>query len=535
MGTIKTALLSVYDKTGLVDFARGLNEQGVELLSTGGTAAALSEAGLPVTQIAEHTDSPEMLGGRVKTLHPKVFGGILARRDDPGQMAELEEHDVLAIDLVVVNLYPFAATVARPDHSLQDALEQIDIGGVTLLRAAAKNSPAVVVVVDPADYDGVLEAMHADDLSLTRRLGWAAKAIGHTAGYEASICNYLNGVSGDDVALDRTPTLDAVPGRMAMTFERVQGLRYGENPHQSAAFFADAASGRRKLSAAEQLHGKELSFNNILDLDAAWRLAWCLPSPGAAVMKHGNPCGAAAGETLVDAYTKARATDPMSAFGSVIGFNQEVDEATATEIATTFVEVVAAPGFSDSALDILREKKNLRLLIVPEDEVERGSYAANGFFDRDLRWVDGGLLVQDRDPGAGIPAEEWTCVTERQPTAEEDAALRFAWTVVPHVRSNAIILAKGERLIGVGAGQMSRVDSCHIAVRKAGDADHDVAGSVAASDAFFPFPDGPETLAKAGVTAIVQPGGSMRDDEVIEAANKLGLAMILTKTRHFYH
>lgn len=528
-------MLSVHDKTGLVDFARGLHDQGVELLSTGGTAAALTDAGLPVIQIADHTASPEMLGGRVKTLHPKVFGGILARRDDAGQMAELEEHDVLAIDLVAVNLYPFAATVARPDHTLLDALEQIDIGGVTLIRAAAKNSAAVVVVVDPNDYDGVLEAMRGDDLSLERRLGWAAKAIGHTAGYEASICNYLNGIGVAEAALDKTPALEPVPDRMAMTFEKVQDLRYGENPHQSAAFFGDAASGPRKLGAAEQLHGKELSFNNILDLDAAWRLAGCLPAPGAAVMKHGNPCGAAAGETLVDAYTKGRATDPLSAFGSVVGFNAEVDEATAAEIVTTFVEAIAAPGFSDAALDILREKKNLRLIVVPEETIDSSSYAASGFFDKDLRWVDGGLLLQDRDPGAGIPAEEWNCVTERQPTEEEEAALRFAWTVIPHVRSNAIILAKDQQLIGVGAGQMSRVDSCQIAVRKAGDAGHDVAGCVAASDAFFPFPDGPEALAEAGVTAIVQPGGSMRDDEVIEAANKLGLAMILTKTRHFYH
>jgi phosphoribosylaminoimidazolecarboxamide formyltransferase/IMP cyclohydrolase len=534
MGTIKTALLSVHDKTGLVDFARGLHEYGVQLLSTGGTATALVDAGLPVQQISEYTASPEMLGGRVKTLHPKVFAGILARRDDDGQMAELDEHEVPPIDLVAVNLYPFAATVAQPQHTLQEALEQIDIGGVTLLRAAAKNSPGVVVVVDPEDYDGVLEAVRGDDLPLSRRLAWAARAIAHTAGYEASICNYLNGLP-EDASLDATPGLQDTPATVAMTFDRIQGLRYGENPHQTAAFFSDRATTPRSLAAAEQLHGKELSFNNILDLDAAWRLASALPAPAAAVMKHGNPCGAACGETLVDAYTKGRATDPVSAFGSVLGFNQRVDSDTAGEILTTFVEAIAAPDFDDDALEMLREKKNLRLLRIPADAKLATSYAAAGFHDRDIRWVDGGLLVQDRDPGAGIPAEEWVCVTERQPTEEEEAGLRFAWTVIPKVKSNAILLARGRRLIGVGAGQMSRVDSCRIAVWKANDFGHQVAGAVAASDAFFPFPDGPESLAEAGVTAIVQPGGSIRDDEVIEAANRLGITMVLTKTRHFLH
>ena len=534
MGTIKTALLSVHDKSGLVDFARGLHEHGVELLSTGGTAAKLEEAGLPVRQVSEHTGSPEMLGGRVKTLHPKVFGGILARRDDAGQMAELEEHDVAAVDLVVVNLYPFAATVAQADHSLQDALEQIDIGGVSLLRAAAKNAPGVVVVVDPASYGEVLEAVVADDLPLARRLQWAARAIAHTAGYEASICNYLNGLQSD-ASLASTPDLQPLPETVAMTFGKVQGLRYGENPHQSAAFYADAATVSRALGAAEQLHGKELSFNNILDLDAAWKLARALPVFGAAVMKHGNPSGAARGETLVDAYTAARAGDPVSAFGSVVGLNAEVDEDTANEIVTTFVEAVAAPGFSTDALEVLKSKKNMRLVTVPEDGDLASSYASSGFVGSDIRWVDGGLLVQDRDPGAGIPTEEWVCVTERQPTEEEEAGMRFAWSVIPRVKSNAILLAKGSQLIGVGAGQMSRVDSCRIAVWKAEEYGHGVAGSVAASDAFFPFPDGPELLAEAGVTAIVQPGGSMRDDEVIAAANRLGISMVMTKTRHFLH
>jgi phosphoribosylaminoimidazolecarboxamide formyltransferase/IMP cyclohydrolase len=534
MGTIKTALLSVYDKTGLVDFARGLHDQGVELLSTGGTAKALSEGGLPVTQISDYTGSPEMLGGRVKTLHPKVAGGILARRDDAGQMAELDEHGVTPIDLVVVNLYPFGATVADPDTTLQDALEEIDIGGVTLLRAAAKNAADVVVVVDPTDYDEVLAAVRDDDLPLARRLAWGAAAIAHTAAYDAAICNYLNGLP-EDAALDAAPRLDKIPRTVAMTFDRVQGLRYGENPHQSAAFFADNAAPRHALGAAEQLHGKELSFNNFLDLDAAWRLAQSLDVYGAAVMKHGNPSGAASAGSLVEAYKQARAGDPVSAFGSVIGLNQPVDADTAGEIVTTFVEAVAAPGFSDEALDILKEKKNLRLLMVPADGPPAGNYASRGFRDRDIRWIDGGLLLQDRDAGAGIPEEQWECVTERKPSAEEEAALRFAWSVIPRVKSNAILLAKGTQLIGVGAGQMSRVDSCRIAIWKAEEYGHGVAGSVAASDAFFPFPDGPELLAEAGVMAIVQPGGSIRDDEVIAAADRLGISMILTRTRHFLH
>jgi|TARA_B100002003_G_scaffold123090_1_gene113669 phosphoribosylaminoimidazolecarboxamide formyltransferase/IMP cyclohydrolase len=534
MRTIKTALLSVYDKTGVVDFAKGLHELGVQLLSTGGTAATLVDAGLPVRQISEHTASPEMLDGRVKTLHPKVFGGILARRDDDSQMAELGVHKVLPIDLVAVNLYPFAATVARPQHTVQEALEQIDIGGVTLLRAAAKNSPGVVVVVDPANYDEVLDAVCSNDLPLSRRLVWAARAIAHTASYEASICNYLSGLP-ENAALDATPELQDVPDTVAMTFDRVQGLRYGENPHQKAAFFADEATVPRSLGAAEQLQGKELSFNNILDLDAAWRLVRALSVAGAVVMKHNNPCGAACGESLVDAYVKARATDPVSAFGSVLGFNEPVDADTAGEIVTTFVEAIAAPGFTSDALEILREKENLRLLNVPTDGELAASYAAAGFHRHDIRWVDGGLLVQDRDPGAGIPQEEWVCVTDRQPSDEEEAGLRFAWSVIPYVKSNAILLARGQQLIGIGAGQMSRVDSCRIATWKAKDFGHQVAGAVAASDAFFPFPDGPESLAEAGVTAIVQPGGSMRDEEVIEVADRLGIAMVLTKTRHFLH
>ena len=527
MTVIKTALLAVHDKAGLADFAKALHDRGVELLSTGGTAAVLGEAGLPVRSISAYTEQEEMLGGRVKTLHPRIFGGILARRDDPQQIAELEKHDIAPIDLVAVNLYPFAATVAVPDHCLQDALEQIDIGGVSLLRAAAKNAPHVVVVADPADYDEIIEALDRDELPLSRRLAWARRAVAHTAVYEAAICNYLNGISLDEVRLDEHPPREPFPEALTLPFRRLQALRYGENPHQAAAFFGDAGDATG-LATAEQLHGKELSYNNLLDLDAAWQLVAQLSVPGAAVIKHNNPCGAACAESLAEAYRDARATDPLSAFGSIVALNQPVDGETAREIATTFIEAVIAPDFAAEALEALRTKKSLRLMRMPSNGVASRPV-------REVRAVAGGLLVQDRDPGGGGEGEEWRCVTQRAPDDAEDLGLRFAWRVVPHVRSNAIVVAKGQQLIGVGAGQMSRVDSCRIAVWKARDAGHDLSGSVAASDAFFPFPDGVETLAEAGVTAVVQPGGSVRDEDVIEAANRLAVTMVMTGARHFRH
>jgi len=523
MSEIRTALLSVYDKTGLVEFATALAEHGVRLVSTGGTARHLAEAGLEVVQIEDFTGSPEMLGGRVKTLHPHVFGGILARRDSSAQMAELEEADLTPIDLVVVNLYPFAATIAAPDHTLLDALEQIDIGGVSLIRAAYKNFAGSAVVVDPADYPDVIDSL-AGPISLTRRLGWAQKAVAHTATYEAAICNYLTALDQDQLDLEGSTTLRPHPDHLALTFTHAQSLRYGENPHQPAAFYA--ASGERSgLAAGDQLQGKELSFNNYLDTDAAWQLAWALPVPGAVVIKHANPCGAGRADSIVEAYRRARATDPTSAFGGIVGLNAEVDAATAEEIASTFIEVVVAPSFSAEAREILATKVNLRVIELGEPARELRAAA-------ELRWIAGGALLQARDFGA---EEQWEIVSERQPSDQENADLLFLWSVIPAVKSNAIVIGREGQLLGVGAGQMSRVDSCKFAAWKATEAGHELAGSAAASDAFFPFADGVETLAAAGVTAIVQPGGSKRDPEVIEAANRLGLVLVHTGARHFRH
>ncbi len=525
MSTIKTALLSVHDKSGLVEFASALHKQGIRLLSTGGTAAKIVEAGIPVTSISEYTGQAEMLEGRVKTLHPKIFGGILARREDPRQMEELREHGIDPIDLVVVNLYPFATTVADPEHKLLGALEQIDSGGVSLLRAAFKNAAGVVAVVNAADYGEVLTAIEQDDLSLAKRLTWARRAAAHTASYEAAICNYLNSLDVDAVDLADSPKREPFPEALALTYRKLQGLRYGENPHQGAAFYAAGVEGAEGLAAAEQLHGKELSYNHILDVDAARHLAWALPKPGIAIIKHNNPCGAACAATLVEAYRDARSTDPMSAFGGIVAANEEIGKETAEEIVTTFIEVVVAPGFSEEALEVLRTKKNLRLLV--SDQPAAGEQLA-----WEQRGVDGGLLLQERDAGG---AKEWRTVTERAPSEAEDEALRFAWILIPHVRSNAIILVKGQKLVGVGAGQMSRVDSCNLAIWKAREAGHETEGCVAASDAFFPFPDGVETLAEGGVTAVVQPGGSVKDDDVTEAASRVGVAMVLTGNRHFRH
>lgn len=523
MSEIRTALLSVYDKTNLVELAMALAEHGVRLVSTGGTARHLAEAGLEVTQIEEFTGSPEMLGGRVKTLHPHVFAGILARRDRAAQMAELEEADLASIDLVVVNLYPFAATIAAPNHTLLDALEQIDIGGVSLIRAAYKNFAGSAVVVDPADYADVIGAL-GGTIAPSRRLRWAQKAVAHTATYEAAICNYLTALDADQLNLEGFTPRRPHPDHLALTFQRAQSLRYGENPHQPAAFYA-ATGERWGMAAGKQLQGKELSFNNYLDSDAAWQLAWALPVPGAVVVKHANPCGAGRGETIVDAYRRAGATDPTAAFGGIVGLNAAVDTATAEEIVSTFIEVVVAPGFSSGAREILKAKVNLRL-------IELGGPSRESRASAELRWIAGGALLQARDFGAD---ETWAIVSERQPSDQENADLLFLWSVIPAVKSNAIVIGRDGQLLGVGAGQMSRVDSCKLAAWKATEAGHELAGSAAASDAFFPFADGVETLAAAGVTAIVQPGGSKRDPEVIEAANRLGLALVHTGARHFRH
>jgi phosphoribosylaminoimidazolecarboxamide formyltransferase/IMP cyclohydrolase len=523
MSEVRTALLSVYDKTGVVELASALAAAGVRLISTGGTARHLAEAGLDVVAIEDFTGQAEMLGGRVKTLHPLVFGGILARRESADQMDELAAAGAEAIDLVVVNLYPFRETIAARNHTLIDALEQIDIGGVSLLRAAYKNFAGCAVVVDPDDYPEVI-ASAGGAMSLDRRLALAKKAVAHTASYEAAICNYLTAIESEGVALEAPAARGAHPEHLALTFRHAQGLRYGENPHQPAAFYA-ADGPAEGMASGRQLQGKELSFNNFLDTDAAWSLAWSIPTPGAAIIKHANPCGAGRGDSLVQAYRRARSTDPTSAFGGIVGLNEAVDRATAEEIAETFIEVVVAPEFSAEALEVLGAKPNLRL-------IELGEPTSATRAGRELRWVSGGTLVQARDWGA---EEGWEIVSERHPTEQEQADLLFVWGVIPSVKSNAIVVGRDGQLLGVGAGQMSRVDSCRFATWKATDAGHDLQGSAAASDAFFPFPDGVEALAAAGVTAIVQPGGSKRDAEVIDAANRLGLALVHTGARHFRH
>lgn len=516
---IKRALLSVSNRQGLVEFAHGLAELGVELIATGGTARALQEAGLAVRPLEDVTGFPEILDGRVKTLHPAVHGGILARRD-PAHLAELEAHRITPIDLVAVNLYPFAETVAQPGTTLAEAIEQIDIGGVALLRAAAKNFAYVAVVSDPADYATVLaELREQGDLPLIMRQRLALKAFRHTASYDAAISNYL--ASCFEVA--------TFPATLHLSLTKLADLRYGENPHQQAALyslgvppFLSPNSGRASPLGGNLLQGKALSYNNILDLDAAWRVVSDFTAPTLAIIKHGNPCGVASDSNLAEAFRAALASDPVSAFGGIIAVNRPFDGELALALGDLFVEAIAAPTFTAAAREVLAQRPNCRLL----EMSEQGSWEA-----WEMRSVRGGLLVQEED--AAVEHEvNWRVVTEREPTAEEWDALRFAWKVVKHVKSNAIVLARGSATVGVGAGQMSRVDAVRLAVAKAGERAH---GAVLASDAFFPFPDGVEEAARAGVTAIVQPGGSVGDAGVIEAANAHGLAMLFTGVRHFRH
>ncbi|HEX6799228.1 MAG TPA: bifunctional phosphoribosylaminoimidazolecarboxamide formyltransferase/IMP cyclohydrolase [Ktedonobacterales bacterium] len=533
MQSPKRALLSVADKTGIERFARGLHELGIELVATGKTAALLRDAGIPVTSVEEVTGFPELLGGRVKTLHPAIHAGILAKRDDADQMSEIEAHGIGPIDLVACNLYPFERAVAQPSTTLDGALEEIDIGGVTLLRAAAKNFPSVTVVTRPEDFAPVLEELRthsATSIETRRRL--AAVAFQQTALYDTAIAGYL-----------RRDLPDALfPDDLTLGLRRQQTLHYGENPHQLAALYrwvSGSASASNEdnparmptVAGARQLHGKELSFNNLLDLDAALAAAASFTAPTAVVIKHTNPCGLACADTLVEAYRRAHAGDPVSAYGGILGFNREVEGAAAAEISQIFYEAILAPGFSPEALEILALKKNLRLLatgtpigpaaITPEPGVRR----------LDVRSVSGGMLLQT--PDYILEGDlRMTPVTERKPTLDEITDLRFAWKAVRHVKSNAIVLAKKLMVVGVGAGQMNRVYSVQIAVDRAEDR---ARGSVLASDAFFPFPDGVETAAKAGVTAIIQPGGSIRDDEVIRMANRYGIAMVTTGQRHFRH
>jgi phosphoribosylaminoimidazolecarboxamide formyltransferase / IMP cyclohydrolase len=505
---VRRALVSCFDKTGVAEFARALHEQGVELVSTGSTAATLREAGVPVVAVADVTGFPECLDGRVKTLHPRVHAGILADRGDPAHVAELEELGVDPIDLVVVNLYPFQDTVASGAPE-PDVVEMIDIGGPTMVRAAAKNHGSVGVLVDPGDYDRVLEQVAAQgglDGALRREL--AAKAFRHTARYDAEVATWFQ-------------RGDAWPEQLSLALPRVATLRYGENPHQGAALYADGSAGG--VAGAEQLHGKELSYNNLLDTDAAWGMATDIAEPGVAIIKHTNPAGMAVADDLETAYDRALQGDPVSAFGGIVASNRAIDLPTAQRISEVFTEVVIAPGYEDDALELLQQKKNLRLLRMPA-----AAPAAAGMV---VRTISGGLLAQHADAGEE-PFDDWRVVTEAQPDEAMLADLRFAWIAAKHVKSNAIVLANDQQLVGVGAGQMSRVDSVRLAVERS---EGRVTGSVLASDAFFPFRDGPDAAAAAGVRAIVQPGGSVRDDEVVAAADEHGLVMVLTGRRHFRH
>ena len=539
MKRVERALLSVHDKRGVVELARALAAMRVEILSTGGTARLLRDNKIPSREVSEVTGFPEMLGGRVKTLHPAIHAGILARRDDAEHMAALQKQGFGPIDLVVVNLYPFAQTAARAEATPAELVEEIDIGGPTMLRAAAKNFQGVAVVVSPDDYGRVIEELKASEtLSLTTRLELARKVFAATATYDSTIARTLEELQADgEAGLSRAAARD-FPAVLSLAGRKAMDLRYGENPHQKAALYQSDGGG---IAGARQLQGKELSYNNLLDLDAAWDLAQEFSEPVCAIIKHTNPCGIAVAKTQAEAYEKALSSDPVSAFGSVIGFNQPVTAATAEAMSKLFVECVAAPGYEPAALALFAKKKNLRLLevtvgpskpsVIPS--ASEGSAFSVGWR---VRSISGGWLVQDKDCGQLNPKELRT-VTKRAPTAAELEQLLFAWVVCKHTKSNAIVYVRDSQTIGVGAGQMSRVDSVKLGAMKARELGHGerLKGSVIASDAFFPFPDGVEEAAKAGVTAVIQPGGSVRDPEVIAAADRLGLAMLFTGVRHFRH
>ena len=517
--SIRTALVSVSDKSGLVAFARALADRGVRILSSGGTAQSLSGEGVPVETVESYTGSPEVMDGRVKTLHPRVHGGILSRGDR--DLRDLERLGAREIDLVVVNLYPFERVAADPASTRDHIVENIDIGGPSMVRSAAKNHARVTVVCDPQDYGRVLEEVaRLGDTAPSTRAELAAKAFAHTAAYDGAISAYL---SSSDQAGARSP----FPRYLTLPFERAYGLRYGENPHQAAAFYVERGALPGSLARAESVGagGKELSFNNLVDADAALDAVREFDGPAAVVVKHTNPCGVAVGRTLADAYRQARQADALSAFGGIVALNREVDEGTARVLAETFVECIVAPAFAPPSLEILRAKKNLRLLAT-------GGWLGPEYAERTFKRVGGGLVVQDRDATAAGEVTRGKVATQRAPSAEETQSLEFAWRVCKHVKSNAIVLAKGEVTVGVGAGQMSRVVSVQIACEKAGA---NARGSVLASDAFFPFPDGLEAEARAGVTAVAQPGGSVNDADVVAAANAAGLAMIFTGVRHFRH
>lgn len=519
---IRQALISVSDKRGVLEFARGLAAQGVKLLSTGGTAKMLREAGLTVSEIGDYTGFPEMLDGRVKTLHPKVHGGILARRDLPAHMATIEKHGIPMIDLVCVNLYPFRETVAKPDVTLADAIENIDIGGPAMVRSSAKNYAGVAIVTDPADYQPLLEEMHAHEgaLTLETRFSLAKKAFTHTARYDSAIANWLT-------SLDEQNQPQQFPAAFHTAYDRIEVLRYGENPHQKAAFYRDPEPVAGGIANFTQLQGKELSYNNIADADAAWECVKTFTTPACVIVKHANPCGVAIGAAHLEAYEKAFQTDSTSAFGGIIAFNGtvDVDVVNAMGARKHFVEVIIAPGFTDAARALLAAKQNLRVLEVP---LERAYQAF------ELKRIGGGLLVQTPDM-FNVQPDHLKVVTKKAPTDAQLEDLLFAYRVAKFVKSNAIVFCGGGMTLGVGAGQMSRVDSTRIAAIKAKNAGLSLAGSCVASDAFFPFRDGVDVLAEAGALAVIQPGGSVRDAEVIAAADEHGLAMVFTGARHFRH
>jgi phosphoribosylaminoimidazolecarboxamide formyltransferase/IMP cyclohydrolase len=509
MAKIARVLLSVTDKTGIVDFARALSAMGAELISTGGTARLIRDAGIVVRDVSDVTGFPEMLDGRVKTLHPKISGGILAMRSNPEHMHAIQAHGITPIDMIVVNLYRFEEVAAKAGAKLEDLIEHIDIGGPTMLRAAAKNYQDVAVVVSPADYAGIIEEMRAGDGGLSVETRWrlAKKVFRLTADYDAAISARLEQVGSDAV----------LPQDLAIRAPKLMALRYGENPHQSAALYGYPGRG---IAGAQQLQGKELSYNNLVDLDAAWQLVCEFGRPAVAIIKHTNPCGCAEQDTLVEAYRKAFEVDPVSSFGGVIGINRTVDEETAREIAKTFIEAIAAPDYAPEALTVLSAKKNLRLMRV-----------APGSDPLVVKSISGGFLAQSADQ-AKLDRASAVVKTKRAPTGEEWVALEFGWKVAKHVKSNAIVYARAGQSVGVGAGQMSRVDSVKIGAMKAV---LPLSGTVVASDAFFPFPDGVEEAVKNGATAFIQPGGSVRDDEVVAAADRLGVAMVFTGVRHFRH
>jgi len=527
---IERALISVYDKTDLLEFACRLAALGVEIISTGGTAKLLREAGLQARDVVELTGWPEMLGGRVKTLHPKVHGGILFRRGNASDRKQAAEHGITPIDLVVVNLYPFEATAAQDGLDARELIENIDIGGPALVRSAAKNFESVAVVVDPADYPHVARELEAArELSLATRLHLARRAFSATTRYDGLIATELERLTAADgvVWLGERP---AFPERLHLALARKQSLRYGENPHQHSALYVSAGRPTEGLAGARQLQGKELSYNNLVDLDAAWALAQEFMRPAAVIVKHSNPCGAAEQKTLLDAYRKAYACDPVSAYGGIVAVNRPMDAATAKEVSKLFVECIVAPGYEVTAGEWLSSKKNLRLMEMPAS-APSALLTGEAAQELELKRIAGGVLVQEPDRYQ-LAESALKTVTERAPTRSEIDALLFAWKVVKHVKSNAIVFARDGQTLAVGAGQMSRVDSVRLAVMKAQES---VAGSVVASDAFFPFPDGVEESARAGATAVIQPGGSVRDAEVIAVANKLGLAMVFTGVRHFRH